>query len=105
MTELPVLTAIARLTARDRSTATMVSTLDFRHDLLDGGAFEPAMAIACIVAAPRPVHAEETCEPVQAQFPPQDRKSMPLEFFVRHFFGGDHALNSRYQDNGFSTLT
>jgi plasmid stabilization system protein ParE len=88
-----------------RSTARTVSTLDFRHDLLNGGAFEPAMAIACIVAAPGSVHAEETCEAVQAQLPPQDSECMPLEFVVRHFFEGDRTLNSRYQDNGFSTLT
>jgi hypothetical protein len=83
----------------------MVFTFNFRHDLLNGGAFEPAMAIACIVAAPGPVHAKETCEAIQAQLSPQDRESMPLEFVVRHFFDEDHALNSRYQDNGFSTLT
>src|SRR5947209_7181698 len=67
----------------------LVPAFYFRHDFLDRGAIEPAVAVACVVARAEPVKAKETSEPVQSHFALQDREDMPFEILVAQLVDRD----------------
>src|ERR1035437_473982 len=82
----------------------LVPPLYFGHDFPDGGAFQPAVTIAGVVARAGPIQAEKASQTVQSQLALQNREGMPLEVFIAHLFEGAHGSTSDTQDTGFRTL-
>ena len=50
----------------------MASVLHLGYDVLNGGAFEPAVAVARVITAPCSIHTQEACESVQSQLALKD---------------------------------
>jgi len=81
-------------TCADASDGRMAPAFDLNHDVLDGRAFEPAVAVTGVVTGPRPIHAQEASQPVQTQFALQDCEGVPLKVLVTRLFERDHTATS-----------